>query len=273
MTLPNPTFGTNHDIKRLIFKQNKSNNIKWIYNTTEYILGNGYEQIFDLINIDGTWRFVNYTDADKQMILDNATDIDDLQAVQVLHDTSLNTLKCRVDSLVDFNNFLSITDSSETTILDFVDKNAEIADDIVGLRTSVNTIASTLACVNGLVTTNASELTSLKTSLNAKYADLSGNLKITSNVVDVFKSVTNITFNNINTKLLCIDASMANLTLRSSEASLDIKRARELIDLVDKKVCDHISNTDAKMLFLSDSIKHLNEKMDLVLGKCGIHFH
>jgi hypothetical protein len=273
MTLPLPTFGTNHDIKKIIFKQNKCNNIKWIYNTTEYILGNSYEQIFDLINIDGTWRLVNYTDADKKITSDNSSKIDIIQTSQDVQDASLNTLTCRLDALVDLNHFLSITDSSENTILDFVDKNVEIADDILGLRTSVNTIASTLACVNGLVTSNTTNLASLKASSNAKSLDLSGNLAITNNVIDVFKSVTNITFNNINTKMLYIDSSLSNLTLKSSEASLDIKRARELIDLVDKKLCDHISNTDAKMAFLNDSIKHLNEKMDLVMGKCGIHFH
>ena len=273
LTLPLPSIGTNHDIKKIIFKQNKCNNIKWIYNTDEFILGNSYEQIFDLININGLWRFVNYTDADKKVILDNANDIDAIQITQTAHDTSLNLLKSRIDSLIDFNNFLSVSDSSENTILDFVDKNIEIANDISGIHTSINTITTTLTYVNGIATLNATELASLKTNLNANITDLSSNLVITNNVVNVFKSVTDITFNNINAKLLCIDSSIANLTLKSSEAILDIRRARELIDLVDKKVCDHIANTDAKMAFLNDSIKHLNEKMDLILNNCGIHFH
>lgn len=269
MSLPVPSIGTNFDVKKIIFKQNKCNHIKWIYNVAEYILSDSYEQVFDLININGTWRLVKYSDVDKKLI-DN---INVIETTQAEHDVSLNHLKCRLDALVDLNHFLSITDSSENTILDFVDKNKEIADDIVGLRTSINTIASTLACVNGMVTSNASDLADFKASTNSKLADLSGNIAITNNVIYVFKGVTNITFNNINTKLLCIDSSLSNLTLKSSEASLDVKRTRELVDLVDKKLCDHIANTDSKMAYLNDCIKHLNEKMDLVLNKCGVHFH
>jgi len=284
ITLPLSTFENNHVIKKIIFKQNKCNNIIWNYNSCENVSLNSFEQVFELINIHGMWKFIDYTNSDKKITLDNAdkiekitvdnaVNIQNINDSQDIQDNSLNILTDRIDTLIDFNNFLSVSENTNDSILDFVDKNLEFRNDISELRDKLNIIDVTISGINGVVATNATNFTTNKNKIDYELSDISANLLITNNVAQVFKNVTDMTFRNIDNKLLCINSSISNLTLKSSEVTLDMKRTKELIDMVDKKLHHHISDTDAKLAYLNDNIKHINERMDLVMNKCGVHFH
>lgn len=269
--IPNPITGSNNDVKRIIFKQNLTNKIKWSFNESDYKISDELEQIYDLVNVCGTWIFIQYGTSLK-VINDTVSDISSIQLQNSYQDISLNLLQEQLTTLIDFNNFLSVADPSANTILDFINENNEIKDDLLGLQTSVQTIVDTVGCINALLTSTRSELTSFKTLVNSHIGDISGSSNINAETMNVFKSVVNTTFQNINTQLVCYDSKIANIALKTTEMTRDINRTKELTDIVDRRVSDHIASTDAKFKYINDKMNHINEKLNLIMQKIGLGF-
>lgn len=268
--IPCAPTGTNHDYKRVIFKQNKCLPIKWSYNVDDYVTLEDKEQALDFVNINNSWRLINYNSASSKAIQNNAQDIDTIQAKQVNTDISLSCLKSDLQALIDYNSFLSAADTSANSLLDFIDENDAIKAEIDGVKTSLNTMTTTIGCLNSNINAVSSELTTYKASNDSKVCDISLGLAITNNTVDLFKTVSNQTFQNINSQFLMYDTRISGLTLKMSGLELDVKKSQEFVDILDKRLCDHIANSDNKYKFLNDKMTHMNEKINLIMARLNM---
>lgn len=272
MELPFPDIGSNNDIKKVVLKQNKPNSIKWKYDPDNFMSNNSLEQAFDLINVNGTWELIDYSNKDENAILENSIEIDEIKEELIAKDLSLNSLDTKINDLIDMNEFLKVSDLSGNTILDFLGDQDDIKDDILSLQTSLNTITDSLASIITLSTNTKSELTDYKTTVNSDISELTNKINIIDNTVDIFKTVTHETFTTINSKFIGLDSHVSGFNLKISELNLDVKRAREMADLIDKKLTDHICSTDSKMKYLDNKMKHMDDKINILLQKCNVTF-
>jgi hypothetical protein len=263
VTINIPTaIGSNNDYKKIIFKQNKCIDIKWSYNTNDYIIVSGLDQVHDFINLDGVWKLVNYNMTNHK----NTDDISGILIDQKVMDVSLNELYIDMNTLTNYNNFLSGADISANSLLDFIDDTDAIKEDIVVMKASLLNMTTNITSLNiNLSTTNTDLLQA-----NSQISDLSLNLNINNATVALFKTVVNTTFQNINTSLLTYDSKICNLNLKMCEMSLDIKKMKEFSDILDKRVCDHIANTDCKMSLMNDKISHINDTLNTILSRLNL---
>ena len=268
--IPCAPTGTNHDYKRIIFKQNKCIPIKWSYNTDEYIIIEDKEQALDFININNSWRLINYNSASSKAIQNNAQDISSMQVKQSYTDISLACLQSDLQALIDYNSFLSATDTSANSLLDFIDENDAIKKDVTSIKTSINTMTTTIGSLSSNINAISSELTTYKASNNSKLYDVSLGLAVANNTIDLFKTVSNQTFQNINSQFLMYDTRISGMSLKMSSLELDVKKNQEFVDILDKRLCDHIANSDNKYKFLNDKMTHMNEKINLIMTRLNM---
>lgn len=261
--IPKPCIGSNDDYKKIIFKQNKCLEIKWLYNTTDYITISNNDQVIDLININEKWTLVDYNSSSTEVI-------NDVKDKQSSFDASLNGIDAKLDVLTEYNNFLSATDTSANSLLDFIDETEAIKSDITRLDTSISTMTGTITCLNTLVANTITDIEAHKDKVTSDMIDVSLGLAINNNTITVFKDVVNTTFQTINSSLLLYDAKISGIALKASEITLSNKKSKELVDILDKRLCDHIANTDSKMNFLNDKMSHINEKLNIVLERLGL---
>lgn len=261
--IPAPDIGSNNDYKKIIFKQNLGLDIKWLYNTTDHMTISNDSQILDLINIGEQWKVVDYN-SNTSEVINNVKD------TQTDFDTSLNAIDAKLDVLVEYNNFLSATDTSANSLLDFIDETESIKSDITRIDTSIGTMTGTITSLNTLLASTITELSEHKTSVLSDLTDISLGLAVTNNTTVVFKDVVNTTFQNINSSLLLYDSKISGIALKASEITLSNKRTKEHVDMVDKKLCDHIANTDSKLNFMNDKMSHINEKLNVILERLGL---
>ena len=172
--------------------------------------------------------------------------------------------------MVDYNVFLTATDTSANSLLDYIDETDVIKADINTINTSLGTMTTTIGCLNSTVNTLSSDLTTYKTSNNSAMRDISLGLAITNNTVDVFKSISNQTFQTINSSFLMYDTRMSGMSLKLSSMELDVKKSQEFVDILDKRLCDHIANSDNKYKFLNDKMTHMNEKLNLIMTRLNM---
>lgn len=272
INIPEPEFNTEFSVKKIIFTQNKYNKIKWLYgnNGSLFKIMDSLDQTFELVNINNSWIFNNYSSIDNRNHIDILEDISSIRIMQNVQDISLNDLQIQLDVLVNFNNFLSIADPSANSILDFMNENSQIKQDVDTLQASLLTMDNTLTCINALLNSTTVDLASFKTSLGSKIIDISSSTFDTITTIDLFKNVVNSTFSNINSQMLLYDSKITNVALKSSEIARDIHRTKELIDIVDKRLSDHICNTESKFKYMNDKMNHMNEKLNVVFSKIGM---
>lgn len=270
LRVPCAPTGTNNDYRRVIFKQNKCVPIKWSYNVDDYIIIEDENQALDFLNICGTWHLVNYNRASAKDIQANALDITNVSNKQSVFDTSLSCIAAELKTLVDYNVFLTGSDTSANSLLDYIDETDAIKASIVTVNTSLGTITATIGCLNSTVNTLSSDLTTFKTATNSAMCDISLCLAITNSTVDVFKTISNQTFQTINSSFLMYDTRMSGMSLKLSSIELDVKKSQEFVDILDKRLCDHIANSDNKYKFLNDKMTHMNEKLNLIMARLNM---
>ena len=78
LRVPCAPTGTNHDYRRIVFKQNKCVPIKWSYNVDNYVTIADENQALDFLNISGTWHLINYNRASVKDIQANALNISNM---------------------------------------------------------------------------------------------------------------------------------------------------------------------------------------------------
>lgn len=268
--IPCAPTGTNHDYKRIIFNQNKSIPIKWSYNIDDFTIIADENQILDFINVNGIWTLINYNKVSVNDIHTNTLDISNMNIKQNNFDASLSTIATELQALIDYNVFLTASDTSANSFLDYIDETSEIKADITTINTSLSSMTTTISNLNSSVTTFNSDLASYKTSNNNAVRDVSLCLAITNNTVDVFKSISNQTFQSINSNFLMYDTRMSGMSLKLSSMELDVKKSQEFVDILDKRLCDHIANSDNKYKFLNDKMTHINEKINLIMARLNM---
>lgn len=258
---------TCNDYKRIIFKQNRNMPIKWSYNTDEYIISEDSEQSIDLFNVNGSWKIVNYNNASSKIIENNTLKIDNFVSRQNIFDSSLNDITVKLKKLIDYNQFLEFAGSFEKSILEYIDDTSKNNIDITSMKTLINTNLTNIKCMNSKITTMNSDLILFKTKTNCTLSDISSNLLNINNTAHALKTITGQTFQTINSNLLMYDSKMASLALKHSTIELDIKKSQEFVDILDKRLCDHIANSDSKYKFLNDKMSYMNEKLKLIMTR------
>lgn len=270
LRIPCAPIDTNNDYKRVIFKQNKFIPIKWLYNVDEYVIIEDKEQILDFLNICGKWQLINYNMVSVKDIQTNTLNINDISVKQSTFDTSLSSIASELQTLIDYNVFLTGNDTSANSFLDYIDETNDIKADINTVNTSLENITTTMNFLNSSVNNLNSDLTTFKTNANGTMHDISLCLSITNNTIDLFKTVSNQTFQTINSSFLMYDTRMSGMALKMSSMELDLKKNQEFVDILDKRLCDHIANTDSKYKFLNDKISHMNEKINLIMSRLNM---
>ena len=260
----------NHDYRKVIFSQDNQNIIKWYYNTSDYVLIEDKHQALDFVNVNGTWTLVNYNACSPTAIEKNKDSIEVLIAKNTDYDTKIGCLESKIDSLIQYNNFVPNNPNSEVSFMDFIDNTDELATDISGINNSLITMNTTISCLNATIGGIGTDLTHFKQQTHSQIVDLSLNSAITNNTIDVFKQITNSTFQSINTNLLMYDSKISGMALKVSGLELDVKKSQEYVDILDKRLCDHIANSDNKYKFLNDKMSHINDNLNRVMQRLNL---
>ena len=271
INIPRLTDSSINDYKKIIFKQNLCNNIKWSYNMTDAITNNNSNQIIDFINVNGIWELVNYNTTDKQLIEDvsgllfkyntiDATLVEDVSGLLFKYNslsTNVNLLSNQYTALSKFNAFLEASCASQLSILDYVDINNNILVDIGLIKENIITIETQIADLLTSLNSNNNDQIVYQLQIDKQVSDISLNLISTNNTVD-------ISFQNINTSLTNYDSQIDNMYEQLSNMNLEIMRVKEFNDIIDTRLCDHITDTDSKMKLLNDKMDYMTNIINTI---------
>ena len=271
INIPRLTDSSINDYKKIIFKQNLCNNIKWSYNMTDAITNNNSNQIIDFINVNGIWELVNYNTTDKQLIEDvsgllfkyntiDATLVEDVSGLLFKYNslsTNVNLLSNQYTALSKFNAFLEASCASQLSILDYVDINNNILVDIGLIKENIITIETQIADLLASLNSNNNDQIVYQLQIDKQVSDISLNLISTNNTVD-------ISFQNINTSLTNYDSQIDNMYEQLSNMNLEIMRVKEFNDIIDTRLCDHITDTDSKMKLLNDKMDYMTNIINTI---------
>ena len=271
INIPRLTDSSINDYKKIIFKQNLCNNIKWSYNMTDAITNNNSNQIIDFINVNGIWELVNYNTTDKQLIEDvsgllfkyntiDATLVEDVSGLLFKYNslsTNVNLLSNQYTALSKFNAFLEASCASQLSILDYVDINNNILVDIGLIKENIITIETQIADLLASLNSNNNDQIVYQLQIDKQVSDISLNLISTNNTVD-------ISFQNINTSLSNYDSQIDNMYVQLSNMNLEIMRVKEFNDIIDTRLCDHITDTDSKMKLLNDKMDYMTDIINTI---------
>lgn len=261
MNIPNPMIGTKNNYHKIIFNQNISNNVKWSFNTNKNISSTKPNQIFDLINTDGIWKIIDY----GQLTEENTDSIIELQTKDEQIDLSLCNINEKLDTLINYNQFLTDENTEDISLLDFINKNDELQSTVNVNKHNIETLNNTITALNTNLANAIISIDTNNTAVQSDIVDLSLNFNVIDCTIENLKILTNSTFQNINSLMIANDTKIASLSLRVSEITLESKRTREMTDIIDKRLCDFIHSNDSKQTFLNDKMTHINEKVNTVM--------
>lgn len=261
--IPKPFMSTSNNFVRINMTSNVCGNVNWNVNDKNYTFSDCNLQILELYNTSTQWVLINLTNYNFESKINN------LEISNNLIDLSLNDLNTKVEFLTETNNFLNINNGENTyNIMEFVDKNDE-------LKTEIDNLGSNLETLDNKVENERLKLASLETNFNdfktnQELINSSNTLNIegTNNTIIQFKKITNDSFQLVNNHLVKTDADIAELKQWDKVTELEIKKIKDNIDYLDKKLSNHISSTNKKITSINDTLRNMETKVNYLYNSC-----
>ena len=273
LVIPSPDIGVNFDFKKIYFRQNKCNVIKWVYNETDYTIIDTQEQIIELVNNNGKWIFINYNSSD--VILDS-------------FDTSLNSFDTSLNSFIlTLDNFDTALNSFDTSLNRFNTTLDNFDTSLNRFNTTLNNFDTSLNNFDTSLNSFDTSLNNFDTSLNNFDTSLN-NFDTSLNNFDTTLDSFDTTLDNFNTSLDNFDTSLNNIQYQVSslldtidnfdvsfnsrleQISSDILQNKELLEAVDIKITNYITENNTNISNINESISNMSIQINNILQHLGL---